>query len=104
MGEGSFAHLATLALEGLPGFAQLSHSGPIVEWGDRPSGLCRPGEREQFYGLRDSVEELDGHAWPPVRPRGHGSEAGRWPSASEQPPGRIPLLRETLTVTAAALP
>ncbi|MEV8033609.1 DUF6302 family protein [Streptomyces sp. NPDC086182] len=87
MGEGPFAHLATLALEGLPGFAQLSHSGPIVEWGDRPSTLCRPGEREQFYGLRDPVEELVGHAWPPAGHRGQGSETGCWPFASEWPPG-----------------
>ncbi|WP_434598507.1 DUF6302 family protein [Streptomyces sp. A5-4] len=104
MGEGSFAHQAVLALEGLPGFAQLSHSGPIVEWGDKPPALCRPKERLQFYGLRVLAEELADHAWPPAD-RGHGTETGRWPPASEQPPGRNSHPRETgSTVAALALP
>ncbi|MFD4763242.1 DUF6302 family protein [Streptomyces sp. NPDC058439] len=101
VGEGSFAHQTALALTGLPGFARLSHRGPIGEWGDKPPALCRLSERHQFYGLRDPAEELTGHTWPPVGHRWPGSETGRWPPAPEQPPGWIPLPRKTVPTVAA---
>ncbi|WP_329156046.1 DUF6302 family protein (plasmid) [Streptomyces sp. NBC_01456] len=105
MGAEVFAQQAALALEGLPGFEQLSYSGPIVEWGDKRPAHCRPDQCHQFYGLRDPAEEPTGHTWPPAGHRGHGSGTGRWPPAPEQPPGWIPLLRETVpAVAATALP
>jgi hypothetical protein len=106
MSEETFAHQAALVLAGLPGFAQVTYSGPIVEWGDRPPALCRPEERHQFYGLRDPAEEpADTTTWLPAGHRGHGSETGGRPPVSEQPPGRIPPFGETVpTVAAAALP
>ena len=105
MGAEVFAQQAALALEGLPGFEQLSYSGPIVEWGDKRPAHCRADQCHQFYGLRDPAEEPTGHTWRPAGHRGQGPGTGRWPPAPEQPPGWIPLLRETVpAVAATALP
>ncbi|MCX4827095.1 DUF6302 family protein [Streptomyces sp. NBC_01142] len=104
MVEEVFARQTAAALDGLPGFAELSHRGPIVEWGDRPSAFGRPGECHEFYGLRDPAGELGGPTMPPTGHRGHGSETGRWPPSAEQPSGRIPPPRESVPAVAAALP
>ncbi|MFI1700380.1 DUF6302 family protein [Streptomyces bobili] len=96
MGEEVFARQTVAALEGLPGFVQLSHKGPVVEWGDRPPPFYRPGECHLFYGLRDPGVELDGPTMPSAGHRGHGSETQLWPPSSEQPSGRIPPPRESV--------
>ncbi|MER7688150.1 DUF6302 family protein [Streptomyces sp. NPDC097610] len=104
MVEEVFARQTVAALEGLPGFVQLSYRGPIVEWGDKPPAFGRPGEFNQFYGLRDPAEEPDGARKPPAGHRGHGLETGRWPPSSEQLSGRNPPPCESVPTVAAALP
>lgn len=105
MVEETFARQTVAVLDGLPGFERLSHRGPVVEWGDRPSTLCRSGECRQFYGLRDPAGGLAGCTVPPAGNGGQGSETGRWPPSAEQPSGRVaPPSGPVPTVAALALP
>ncbi|MFF9076081.1 DUF6302 family protein [Streptomyces sp. NPDC014872] len=98
-----FALQTAAALEGLPGFAELSHSGPIVEWGDQPPALCRPDECRQFYGLLDPSLESGSPSMPPAGHTRHGSETGRQPLSTERVSGHIPPPREPVATVAATL-
>ncbi|MET7606241.1 DUF6302 family protein [Streptomyces avermitilis] len=104
MVEEVFARQAATALEGLPGFAALSHSGPIVEWGEQPPAFCRPDECHQFYGLLDSAGDIGSPSMPSAGHIRHGTETGRWPPSAEQVSGRTPPLRESLPTVAVTLP
>ncbi|MFF5019480.1 DUF6302 family protein [Streptomyces sp. NPDC001165] len=100
-----FAAATARALVGRQGFAPLSISGAVVEWGDRPPPKSDLLACQQFYGLRHPAEERGGDMRPPAGHGGYGSESGRWPPAAKQPTGLLPPVRETVpTVAATGLP
>ncbi|MGD1220569.1 DUF6302 family protein [Streptomyces krungchingensis] len=103
MVEEVFARQTVAALSGLPGFVQLSHKGPVVEWGDERPSFCGTSERLQFYGLHDPVGELDGPTKPSAGDRLHGPRSGLWPPASPQPFDQRPPSRGSGAAVAAAL-
>ncbi|MGW3930859.1 DUF6302 family protein [Streptomyces microflavus] len=104
MVEEDFARQTVAALEGLPGFAELSHSGPIVEWGEQPPAHYRPDECHQFYGLLDPAWDIDSPSTPPAGRRKYDTETDRRPPSAEQVPGRVPAPRKSVPTVAATLP
>ncbi|MFJ6437788.1 hypothetical protein [Streptomyces sp. NPDC091416] len=102
--EEVFARQTAAALEGLPGFAELSHSGPIVEWGEQPPAHYRPYECHQFYGLVDPAGDMDSPSTLPARRRRYGTETGLCPPPAEQVSGRVLAPRESARTVAATLP
>lgn len=104
MVEEVFACQTAAALAGLPGFVKLSHSGPIVEWGEQPPAHYRPDECHQFYGLLDPAWDIDSPSTPLAGLRRCDTETDLWPPSAEQLPGRVPAPRASVPSVAATLP